>query len=326
MLYLNGEDVRAAIDCERAMQAVERALLIQESGAFEMPDRTHVQCSEQGLQLLMPCVAGAMFSTKLLTVFPGNREQGLPIIDGILVINDRSNGSVQALLDAKAVTAIRTGAVTGVSVRHLASVDARTLGVVGCGVQARDQISHSCAARSIERIFLHSRRPESANELAQELRARDASVSVECLTSADDVARASDILISATTARQPVFSDDPQLFRGKHCVAIGSFEADVREYPDAVFEQLEHVWVDTPHARHESGELMTPLASGCLRPESIESLGQWLSANGDVPRGTTGTTFFKSVGMALFDLELGREALSAARAAGLGQQLDVGRS
>ena len=128
-------------------------------------------------------------------------------------------------------------------------------------------------------------------------------------------------LITATTARQPVFPDDPSLFEGKHCVAIGSFEPDVREYPDAVFSLVEKVWVDIDFAKEESGELLVPLEKGLLQEEQLETLGHFIQSGKAPDRGPYGTTFSKSVGMALFDLTTARLAYTNALEKGLGTEL-----
>lgn len=139
--------------------------------------------------------------------------------------------------------------------------------------------------------------------------------------SAGELLDASDIVLTATTARSPVMPNDPGRYRGKLCIAIGSFEAEVREYPDAVFTDLDGVWVDTLHACEESGELGLPLASGCVGMEQIETLGS-LMQRGKAPRPIgERTRFFKSVGMGLFDLCAAEAALAGAREAGLGLPL-----
>lgn len=322
MLFLSAADVRACLPCELALTVVEEALAIQESGDFQMPDRLNVPCGGEGnILLLMPCKTESALATKLVTVFPGNRERNLPAIDGLVVLNDPHTGAVLAIMDGKSVTAIRTGAVTGVSVQHLAPPDASGLGLIGCGVQAFDQVRHACAVRPIERVWLHSRNPSSVESLRARLAVELPQVEVRGARSIEEMMHASQILITSTSAREPVLPDDPSLFEGKHCVAIGSFEADVREYPDAIFRRTAKVWVDTPHAQVESGELSQPLSSGLLQPQQIETLGAHIASGVAPDRGQYGTTFFKSVGMALFDLQTAGAVYDIARKNKIGTEL-----
>jgi len=318
MLYLNHDDVLRALPLPQAMEAVESALRIYESGAFAMPDRMAIDCGEGNLLLLMPSVADAHFATKLVTVFPGNRARGRPVIDGIVVLADRATGEVLALMDGKALTATRTGAVTGLSVRYLASPEARSVGLVGCGVQGYYQVRFACVARDVRRVTVFDVRREAIPPFVERLRGALPGVEVRAAASARELAQVSEILITATTARAPVFPDDPALFVGRHCVAIGSFEPDVREYPDALFRVTARAWVDTDYAKEESGELGIPLRAGLLREEQIETLGHLICYGQAPERGAHDTTFFKTVGMALFDLAAARAAYVNALAMGLG--------
>lgn len=322
MLFLSAADVRACLPCELALSTVEEALGIQESGAFNMPDRLQVDCGGEGnIQLLMPCVTEAALATKLVTVFPSNTERGLPAIDGLVVLNDPQSGQVLAILDGKALTAIRTGAVSGVSARYLAPPDADCLGLVGCGVQAFDQVRHICGAHPIRRVLLSSRTTSSVQRLRERLATELPGVDVRAASSIESMMSECQVLVTSTTARSPVLPNDPALFEGKHCVAMGSFEATVREYPDAIFERTAKVWVDTPHASEESGELSQPLASGVLHADQIETLGALIASGAAPDRGEYGTTFFKSVGMALFDLQSASAVYRVARDRGIGTEL-----
>ena len=114
---------------------------------------------------------------------------------------------------------------------------------------------------------------------------------------------------------------EPELFAGKHCIAIGSFEPDVREYPDALFSLIEKVWVDIDFAKEESGELLVPLQKGLLQEDQLETLGHFIESGRAPERGAHGTTFSKAVGMALFDLTTARLAYTNALAKGLGTEL-----
>ena len=321
MLYLNAEQIMRALTFDEVMGSVEKALRIYESRRFVMPDRLAVECGDGNMLLLMPCVADGSIATKLLTIYPGNRTRNRPMIDGLVMLADQSNGEILALMDAKTITAMRTGAVTGVSIRYLAREDAISVGLVGCGTQGEFQLRYACAARKIQKIALFDVVPEVIPPFIERLRQALPGVAIKVAPSTESLVRASDIIITATTAKKPVFPDDPVLFKGKHFVAIGSFQPDVREYPDAIFAVVEKVWIDIDFAKEESGELLVPLREGKLKEEQLETLGHFILSGRAPERGAYGTTFFKTVGMALFDLMAAQLAYRNAVSQGLGIQL-----
>lgn len=306
------------------MSAVQSALAIQESGDFIMPERLNMNCGagDNNKLLLMPCKTDRALACKLVSVFPANPSLGRPAIDGLMVLNDPRTAEVLAVMDGKAITALRTGAVTGLSARYLAPASAHTLGMVGCGAMAFDQVRHVCAASSIHKVLLHSRSEASCKSLREKLSIELPDVEVTVAGSIESLMNECQVLVTATTAREPVLPDDPQLYEGKHCVAIGSFEPSVREYPDAIFKRTANVWVDTPHAMVESGELAIPLQNGILKAEQIQNLGVLIASGATPNRGEFGTTFLKSVGMALFDLQIALAVYHAAHRDGLGTELE----
>jgi ornithine cyclodeaminase/alanine dehydrogenase-like protein (mu-crystallin family) len=321
MLFLNADEIMDALAFDAVVDSVEEALRVYEERAFVMPERMAVHCGDNNLLLLMPCVSMGSIATKVLTVFPGNRAMNRPVIDGIVILSDRSSGEILALMDGKTITSMRTGAVTGASIRHLARTDARSVGLVGCGAQGYYQLMYACTARDVRKITLFDIIPAVISPLIERLQKSLPGIGIEIARSTEELVRASDVVITATTARTPVFPDDPELFKGKHFVAIGSFEPDVREYPDAIFAVVEKVWIDIDFAKEESGELLVPLRDGNLREEQVETLGHFIQSGRAPERGAHGTTFFKSVGMALFDLTAARLAYANAVKKGLGTRL-----
>ena len=322
MLYLTGDQVLASLSCEAAMDAVAEAMRRQETGEYHMPERTAIEgAAQDSCLLLMPCRTERSLTTKLVSVFPSNAALGLPLIDGVVSLFDATTGQLQALLDGKALTARRTGAVSGLAIRHLADPSARTLGLVGTGAQAAEQLRHAAVAGPLERVHLYRRSHDECAAFAARFADELPSIEFQVMDSTAALLDASEIVLTATTARSPVMPDDSGRYRGKLCIAIGSFEADVREYPDAVFTHLDGVWVDTLHACEESGELGLPLASGCVGREQIETLGARMQRGEAAQPIGDRTRFFKSVGMGLFDLCTAEAAVAAAREAGLGVPL-----
>lgn len=322
MLYLNSQSIISAVTCDQMMDAVEQALAIYEAKDYIMPERMNVPCGDGNILLLMPCIAGEYMVTKVLTLYPGNRAIEKPVIQATVMLADSRTGSPLATLDGGAITAMRTGAVCGSSIRHIAKTEADSIGLVGCGVQGFYQLKYACAARKIQKIALFDRSHTNATSLAGKLKFEYPEIEIMVAGSVEELVVAADIVVTATTARTPVFPDKKELFAGKHFIAVGSFEPDVREYPDAVFSQTSQVCVDINYAKEESGEILVPLRENLLKEDQIVTLGQLIRSGEKPDRGKTGTTFFKTVGMALFDLAAARLVYECAVERGIGTVLD----
>jgi len=322
MLYLNSQEIISAVSCEQMMDAVEEAMGIYEDRNYIMPERMNVPCGDGNILLLMPCIAGDYMVTKMLTLYPENRQAGKPVIQATVMLADSRTGTPLAIMDGGTITAMRTGAVGGSSIRHLAGAEAQSIGLVGCGVQGFYQLKYGCEARNIQKISLFDKNLENSVALSNKLQSDYLGIRINVAETIEDLVSDSDIVITTTTARTPVFPDRPEIFAGKHCVAVGSFEPDVREYPDALFMQTSSVWVDIDYAREESGEIQVPLKKKLLREDQIITLGQFIRSGEKPDKGKFGTTFFKTVGMALFDLAAARLVYECAKESGIGKVLD----
>jgi len=136
MLILNQEDLLRAVSREEMVDCVEKAVLVYEEKDFNMPDRMCVEYGKNSL-LLMPCFTEKSMGTKLVSLFPENEKKDLPVLFGVMVLNDGETGRPLAVLNGSALTALRTGAVGGAGIRHITSEKAKSLGIVGAGVQKK---------------------------------------------------------------------------------------------------------------------------------------------------------------------------------------------
>ena len=302
----------------QVLAAVEQAFALYGEGKYDMPLRFSYDCGERNL-LYMPCFTEGAMGTKMLTVFPRNRERGLPAIDGLMLLNDPETGAPLCVLDAKMLTQLRTGAAgAGMGVKTLARRDARSVCLVGCGAQGLYQLLFCCLVRPIGRIALYDAFAKDLSGFANRAREMTGVAQVDICQSAAEAARDADILVTATTAKTPVFPDDAALFRGKCCIGIGSYKPDMREYPDALMETNPLVVADCAHALEESGDLRDPVEKGLLRAGDVRELSAVLGRQ--MPEG--GTVFYKSVGMALFDVVTAKRIYDLALAQGVGVQVD----
>jgi ornithine cyclodeaminase len=320
MIYLTESDILKATTIDEMLDTIEASLRIYEKKDFHMPQRLHVD-HEDNVLLLMPCFTKDYFGTKVITLFPDNPAKNVPVLNGIMVLNDAQTGLPLALLNGPVLTAVRTAAVGAVSIRHLAPDDAHAVGIIGAGVQGFYQARAACSARRITDVFVYDLYPEKASALKDKLLAAICDVNVHQVARVEDLLENTQVVITATTSSEPVLPDEEKLLAGKHFVGIGSYKPDVREFPQALFSLLKTVYIDTEHALEESGDIIIPLRNNWLRQDQIITLGRFLIDNKSESQMRQETTFFKSVGMALFDVCASTLIYQKAIAKGMGQQI-----
>lgn len=312
MIVLNKKEIEELVDLNEMMDQIEEAYRIFGAGEYYMPPRPSVEHENKTL-MYMPCYTKDIIGTKILSIFPENASLGLPSIDGVVLLNDRTTGAPTALLDGQAVTAYRTGAVGGVGIRHLSKEDCQTAGIVGAGVQGFHLALYACAARDIHTVYVYNHGSRDIKEYLDRLEKTidNPSVKVVQCKTVEELARESDIICTATPAAKPVLPDDKALLEGKCIIAVGSYTPQMREIPDAIWDLVERVYIELPYACEESGDLSQPLAEGRLTQDRIMLMDQYLAAG---KKGVSErTTYFKSVGMGLFDICIAQKLLEKAK-------------
>ena len=284
---LSARDVRAALDMPAAIEAMRAAFGQLSGGRARVPRRIRVE-AESGVTLVMPgfLEEGAALGAKLVSVFEGNRALGLPAIQGILLLLDGRTGAPLAVLDGIELTALRTGAATGLAGEFLADPKASVLAVFGAGAQARTQVEAVRAVRAVAEVRIVSRSRESAERLARELaagrRGRGGTPGVRVFEAPAEALRGADLVVAATSSATPVF-DGADVERGAHVSSIGAYTPEMREV-DAVTVRRARVVVDARDgALAEAGDLIAPIREGILGPEDVVELGEIV--NGTAPAG-----------------------------------------
>ncbi len=301
MLYLSKENIRQAVSKKELLDEVEQALCLQEVGRFTMPQRMHLDNGENTL-LLMPCLTERFYGTKLVTVFPGNTKQNLPTVAAVMLLNSADTGETLAILDGQELTALRTGAMGGVGIRHTCPPDTERLGIVGTGVQGLNQALFAASVRPLKEIHLLSRNTKNVATLVEKLAVELPEIRIRAAASIESLLESSQVIITATNSSVPVLPNNEELLNGRHFIGIGSYKPIMREFPEALFHLAKHIFVDTEHAIEESGDLALPLSEGWISREQVSPLGQLLMGQQNDPGFPGETTIFKSVGMALLDV------------------------
>ena len=301
MISLTSENIYQNISFEDMLSAMESAILAHDTKKVQTPQRTHIN-REKNTFLTMPCFGEQYFCTKLVSVFPANVEKDIPLIFGTVILNDGYTGKPLAVLDAKAITALRTGAVGGLSVKYLVSENIENIGVIGTGIQGLHQTLFACTVRkNIKNVWLINRSVKRLRWFEQEFKSYFPNINVHIAKDNKELLEKSQLIITATTSPTPLLPNDADLLKGKHFLAVGSYKPDMRELPEALFSLVDNVYVDTLHAIEESGDLAFPIQKNLLKREQIHTLAPHIRQQ-TAPTNTAKTTLFKSVGLAVFDL------------------------
>lgn len=318
MRILTADDLRAALPMSAAIDAMAAAFSALSAGDVEQPLRTKLT-TPRGVTLAMPAYADGTSALKIVSVYGGNPARGLPAINALVVVLDGETGRPQALIDGAALTALRTGAASGLATKLLARPVSEVLGVIGAGGMAPAQIEAVCAVRPIHLIRIYS--PNRAAELVERLHGNNG-IEVVQAGSAHDAAFDSDIIITCTNSHTPVLTR-ADVAEGAHISAVGSYTPAMAELAPSLVRDS-RVFIDQHEAAWaEAGELIQARDAGLLDPANVHEIGALV--RGETPGRTRPEeiTVFKSVGVAAQDLYAASAALIAAEERGIGTLVDL---
>jgi ornithine cyclodeaminase/alanine dehydrogenase-like protein (mu-crystallin family) len=297
------------------------ALVSRAEGRVHQPLRTIVRPPEAaGMLGLMPAYASgaqAAFGLKAICVFPGNPARGKDSHQGAVLLFSAESGELQAVVNASAVTAVRTAAVSAVATRALAREDAGDLAVVGAGVQARSHVEAMSHARRIRRCRVASRSVESARRLADEL-SESYPFPVEVAETVEAALRGADLIVTATSAAESVVRRE-WVADGAHINAVGSCTPNSREL-DAATVAASSMFVDSVESTlNEAGDYLCAMREGFVAPEHIRAeLGEVLIGAKPGRASAGEITLFKSLGLAVEDLAAARYLYDKCKETGAG--------
>ena len=299
--YLDAEAIRAGVPIADMLDAVEAAYRDVANGRDRSPIRSRVELPNGDL-LLMPGVrsesTGA--SVKLVTVTPANAGRGLPTIQAIVVWLDAETGRPLALIDGETLTAMRTGAASGVATRLLARPDASTVGLIGAGAQAEWQLRAVLAARPIRRALVFARDAHARQAFAERM-AELTGIAVEAADTAEAAVRESDVICCATTSVEPVI-EASWVSAGTHVNGIGAYRLGMVEIPPELFGRASVVAVDSrAAAMAEAGDVVAAIERGLVAEDGLVEIGS-IGQDWAATRPADAITVFKSVGLAIQDV------------------------
>jgi ornithine cyclodeaminase/alanine dehydrogenase-like protein (mu-crystallin family) len=319
LLVVGHEDVKRLLPMQECIELMASVLADLARGTVWQPLRFVVRPPEEpSLMGLMPAhrsEPGASYGLKVVCIFPSNAARGIDLHQGGVLLFDGETGELRALVDASAVTATRTAAVSGVATRLLAREDARELAILGSGVQARSHLDAMAAVRPFERCRVWSRTPEHAAAFAAEARVP---FPLDAVESAEDAVRGADVVVTATSAPEPIVRRD-WLGPGVHVNAVGSSIPTAREL-DADTVAAAALFADARESMvNEGGDYLFAVREAGVGPEHIRAeLGDVLIGSADGRRSDDELTVFKSLGLAAEDLAAAEHVYTRATAEGAG--------
>ena len=321
MLLLNKEDITQAVTMNDVIQAIEEAYLLYEQSLFNMPLRTQIQDHHNTL-LLMPCIATNSTGLKIVNVYPNNRN--LPVTQGTMIVHNRENGQIKGILNGTVLTGIRTGAIGGTAIKYLAEPNAQSIGLIGTGYQGLFQLIAACAVRDIHHIYLWNRTQSKIPSFIEKLQTHLAnSIEIHIVDDPLELVNNSDIIITSTTSYEPVLPNIEHVYNGKLIIGIGSYQPQMREFPDSLYKNLDFLYVDTLDACHESGVLIDPIRHNWITETQVIPFSKVTSNKIKPTISRNHPTVFKSTGMALFDLVVANRIIEKALELQIGQLIDL---
>jgi ornithine cyclodeaminase/alanine dehydrogenase-like protein (mu-crystallin family) len=264
-----------------------------------------------------------VLGVKAITLFPGNEGTARDTHQGAVLLFEAAHGSLIAVIDATSITAIRTAAVSGLATRLLAREDAGDLAILGAGTQARTHLEAMRCVRTIRRVRVTSRRPESAKTFA-ERESRKHGIPVEAVGTPREAVAGADLICTTTSARDPILDGD-WIAEGAHINAVGSSIPAAREL-DTRAVVRSRLYADRRESLvNEAGDFLTPKKEGAIDDSHIVGeIGEVAIGKAPGRKSPSEITLFKSLGLAVEDVASARHIYGKAKETGLGRFLELG--
>jgi ornithine cyclodeaminase/alanine dehydrogenase-like protein (mu-crystallin family) len=315
-LILGHKDLAQALPMDECIEAMAAVLAANARGETHQPLRSvSVPPASEGFMGLMPAHRGGarpLFSLKAVCIFPGNPSRGLDAHQGTVTLFDGETGVPTTILDASAITEIRTAAVSALATRLLAREDARTLAILGAGVQAAAHLRALKLVRDFDQVRVYSPTRAHAERLG-----------VEVAASAQEAVRDADVVVTATNSREPVL-ERAWLAEGAHVNAAGASSPASRELDTATVAAAALFCDSRESLEHEAAEYRLALDEGLIDAEHVRaSLGEVAAGMHPGRKSPREITLFRSLGLGIEDMAAAEHAVDNARRLGLGTEVEL---
>jgi len=327
VLILTKENVAKLLTMPDALAYVEEAYKQLTLGNAIVPQRIAITDPAPGLTLIMPGIIGGemnALATKIVSVYKQNPEKyKMPTVLAKIMVQDINTGDIVGIMDGSLITAMRTGAATGVSVKYLARKNSTTLGIYSAGVQARKQVSavYWGLNEKLENCKVYDLKKDIAEDFKKEIE-NELGIDVEIVESGDDLLSNTDIIVAATTSTTPLFSGD-KVSEGTHISSIGAHAPEARELDSIIIKRASLCTAGLKEAcLAEAGDYIIPINEGLITENDIISIGEIIAENIQGRTSESDITVFKSVGISAQDVAVGKLVYDRALKEGVGQDID----
>lgn len=298
--FISDEQVKKLLPMNEAIELMKNAFIQITNETVTIPQRINLDMSDVNADsLIMPVYSfeEKKYGVKIVSLNRDNPSKNLPLIHALMILFDAENGKPIAILNSETLTAIRTGAASGLATRILSNTNSTVAAIFGAGIQARYQLRAMCEVRNLKTVLLFDKNQSKTVSFKHEME-NEIGISIDiCID--QHVLKDAQIICTATTSSVPVF-DDKFISDGTHINAIGSYQPDKREIPSATVARS-NIFVDSRDAcLIEAGDLIIPKNEGIEL--DVTEIGEVLQKKKSGRSSEEKLTFFKSVGNAAQDL------------------------
>lgn len=323
-LILNRDCVISVLQMKDCIDAMEGAFSELSNGTAVLPLRIGIPAPD-GVSLYMPAYLKKMnaLAVKVVSVYKNNPQKyQLPTTIGKVLVQNPDTGEVICIMDGGYLTAMRTGAVSGLATKFLArQAPNQVAGIFGAGVQAQMQLWGISEARKLSRAIVYDAVPEAAQKFAQSMGKK---LNLEIVVAQDpQELLVADIFCTATSSPTPIF-DGSRIKPGAHINGIGSHSPGARELDTAIIKRSLLIGDSREACLNEAGDIIIPIKEGAITADHIHAdLGEIVTRKKPARTSDSQITVFKSVGLAIQDVAAARLVFEKAKAAGLGVEVDL---
>ncbi|MFX1556111.1 MAG: ornithine cyclodeaminase family protein [Promethearchaeota archaeon] len=324
---LTKSNVEQLLNMEDALKYVEEAYKQLSLGTAFVPQRISITDPAPGLTLVMPGIIGGemnALATKIVSVYKKNPEMyNMPTVLAKIMIQDINTGDIVGIMDGSMITAMRTGAATGVGVKYLARKDSNVMSIYSAGVQAKKQVVGTywalnqkleiCNVFDLDSVASKSFKLEIEKELG---------IDVKIMESGDELLRNVDIIVAATTSTTPVFAGE-KVIKGTHISSIGAHAPDARELDSTIIKRADLLVAGLKEAcLAEAGDYIIPINEGIIKEDDIISVGDIIIGKKPGRSSDSQITVFKSVGISAQDVAVAKLVYDRAIENDVGQDIE----
>jgi alanine dehydrogenase len=324
VLILNRQDVISVLQMRDCIDILDQAFTELSNGTAVLPLRIGINAPE-GVSLYMPAYLKQMnaMACKVVSVYKNNpQKHNLPTTIGKVLLQDAENGDVLSIMDGGYLTAVRTGAVSGLATRYLANpASGQVAAIFGAGVQAQMQLWGVAEARQLSRALVFDVSAQAAETFCKSM-SQKLNIPVEVCTDVEKMLQA-DIICTATSSATPIF-DGAKVKPGAHINGIGSHAPKARELDTTIIKRSLLIADSREACLNEAGDIMIPIQEGAISAEHIYAdLGEIVTGKKPGRTSADQITLFKSNGLAIQDAAAARLVYDKAREAGLGTEIGI---